>query len=398
VKVQFHWDRYGKADENASCWVRVAQAWAGKKWGFITLPRIGQEVIVEFEEGDPDRPIVTGRVYNGDSKPPYDLPGSATMSTWKSMSSKGGGGFNEIRFEDKKDEEQVFIHAQKNFDLRVKNDRFETIEHNDHLIVKTDKHEHVENNRSEVVDKDHKEKVGGDRHLAVCGKQAVQVGGSHSFVVKGDVIDVFKANHSEQVTGDRYLKASNIVVEAQTISFASGGNYITIDSSGISIIGSKVTIQGGTVLINTAPGSPAGMFTPTEPVPPAAPVQAEEADKADPGEMAQIKKEQLEHKEGKYGKSPVKPFKAQQQGGAADNGADGDNAQPKKLSWIEIELVDEADKPVPGEPYCITLPDGQTVAEGTLDEKGFARVDGIEPGMCRVTFPQLDEPLWERIG
>ena len=114
VKLQFHWDRYGQADENASCWIRVSQLWAGKGWGGMTIPRIGQEVIVEFLEGDPDHPIVTGRVYNGDHRTPYKLPQFATRSGIKSQSSKGGGGFNEIRFEDKKGEEQVFLHAERN--------------------------------------------------------------------------------------------------------------------------------------------------------------------------------------------------------------------------------------------------------------------------------------------
>lgn len=102
VKVQFHWDREGKYDENSSCWTRVSQNWAGKQWGAMFLPRIGQEVIVEFLEGDPDRPIITGRVYNAEQMPPYPLPGEQTKSTIKSNSSKGGGGSNELRFEDKK--------------------------------------------------------------------------------------------------------------------------------------------------------------------------------------------------------------------------------------------------------------------------------------------------------
>jgi type VI secretion system secreted protein VgrG len=118
VKLQFHWDRYGGSDENSSCWVRVAQVWAGKNWGAMHIPRIGQEVVVDFLEGDPDRPIVTGRVYNADQLPPYTLPANMTQSGIKSRSSKGGSGenFNEIRFEDKKGDEQVYIHAEKNQD------------------------------------------------------------------------------------------------------------------------------------------------------------------------------------------------------------------------------------------------------------------------------------------
>ncbi|RUZ70583.1 type VI secretion system tip protein VgrG, partial [Mesorhizobium sp. M7A.F.Ca.US.006.01.1.1] len=123
VKVQFHWDRLGKKDQNSSCFVRVSQTWAGSGWGFIQIPRIGQEVIVDFIEGDPDLPIITGRVYNASQMPPYGLPGSATQSGWKSDSSKGGGGYNELMFEDKAGSELVNFQAQKDHNLLVKHDR-----------------------------------------------------------------------------------------------------------------------------------------------------------------------------------------------------------------------------------------------------------------------------------
>jgi len=248
VKVKFHWDRYSKADENSSCWIRVAQVWAGKNWGAIYTPRIGQEVIVDFLEGDPDQPIITGRVYNAQAKPPYDLPTKKTMSTLKSNSSKGGGGFNEIRFEDKKGEEQIFIHVEKNLDIRVKNDRFETVINNRHLHVEKDKFEHVENKRNEKVDADHKEEIGKDRHLKVKGLEAKEVGKSLSLTVKGDVAEVFKKNHSEQTTKNYYLKAQNIVIEGmQNITLNVGGSYIAIEQTGIEIKTSgQIKIQGTT--------------------------------------------------------------------------------------------------------------------------------------------------------
>ena len=123
VKVQFHWDRVGKKDENSSCWIRVSSTWAGNAWGAIHLPRIGQEVIVDFLEGDPDRPIITGRVYNADNKPPYALPDNKTQSGVKSRSSKEGTTetFNELRFEDKKDAEEIYFHAEKDFERIVEN-------------------------------------------------------------------------------------------------------------------------------------------------------------------------------------------------------------------------------------------------------------------------------------
>jgi len=248
VKVKFHWDRYSKADENSSCWIRVAQVWAGKNWGAIYTPRIGQEVIVDFLEGDPDQPIITGRVYNAQVMPPYDLPTNKTMSTLKSNSSKGGEGFNEIRYEDKKGEEQIFIHAEKNLDIRVKNDRFETVINNRHLHVGKDKFEHVENKRNEKVDADHKEEIGKDRHLKVKGQEAKEVGKNLSLTVKGDVAEVFKKNHSEQTTKNSYLKAQNIVIEGmQNITLNVGGSYIAIEQTGIEIKTSgQIKIQGTT--------------------------------------------------------------------------------------------------------------------------------------------------------
>jgi type VI secretion system secreted protein VgrG len=236
VKLQFHWDRYGAADENSSCWVRVSQQWAGKQWGAMQIPRIGQEVIVEFLEGDPDRPIITGRVYNAVAMPPYGLPAEMTKSTVKSNSSKGGNGFNEIRFEDKKGSEQVFIHGEKDLDIRIKNDAFENIGNDRHLVVTQNRFEHVVNNRNETVDNNHKEQIGNDRNLNVVGKEAKAVGGSLSLTVTGDVIEVFKGNHSEQVTSDYYLKADNIVIEGMTnVTIKVGQSYIAIESGGISI-------------------------------------------------------------------------------------------------------------------------------------------------------------------
>jgi type VI secretion system secreted protein VgrG len=245
VKVLFHWDRYSNADENSSCWIRVSQEWAGKKWGAIYLPRIGQEVIVEFLEGDPDRPIITGRVYNAETMPPYPLPAQQTKSTLKSNSSKGGNGFNEIRFEDKKGSEQIFIHGEMNQDIRIKNDCMEWIGNDRHLVVIKDQNEHVENNRNETVDADHKEKIGKDRHLQVVGKEAKSVGGSLSLTVSGDVIEVFKGAHSEQTTKDYYLKADNVVIEGMTnVTIKVGQSSIAIDTTGINIAAAQIQVQG----------------------------------------------------------------------------------------------------------------------------------------------------------
>ncbi|MBL4764875.1 MAG: type VI secretion system tip protein VgrG [Colwellia sp.] len=247
VKVLFHWDRYGEANEKSSCWIRVSQSWAGKGWGTMQIPRVGQEVLVDFLHGDPDQPIIIGSVYNGTSMPPYTLPANATMSGVKSRSSKGGAGFNEIRLEDKKGDEQIFIHGEKNQDINIKNDCFETIGNDRHLIIKNDQIELVENNRNEEVKADHIEKIGKDRHLEVIGKEAKKVGNSLSLTVTGDVAEVFKANHSMQVTDDSYIKGANICIEAtDNITLKVGGSSISIEASGITIkTGSDIKLDAG---------------------------------------------------------------------------------------------------------------------------------------------------------
>src|SRR5215471_21850644 len=167
VKVQFFWDRQGRHNENSSCWIRVAQGWAGKGWGMIQIPRIGQEVIVHFLEGDPDRPIIAGSVYNADQIVPYTLPNEQTKSTWKSMSSKGGGGFNEIRFEDRKGKEQVFVQGEKDIDIRVKSDRRESIGRDRHLTVARDKLEAVQRDSHVDIARDQVKRIGRDSHVEI---------------------------------------------------------------------------------------------------------------------------------------------------------------------------------------------------------------------------------------
>ncbi len=236
VKVQFPWDRQGKKDDKSSCWVRVSSIWAGKAWGGIYIPRIGQEVLVDFLEGDPDRPIIVGRVYNGANLPPYKLPDEKTKSTLKSDSSKGSDGFNEIRLEDAKGKEQIFIHGEKDLDIRIKNDRREWIGKNRHLIVHQDKIEKVEKDRHESVAGNHMEAIKGDRSLKVEGKEAIDITGSHSLTVTGDVAEVFKAKHSEETTDAYFLKAKEVVINADTnITLKVGSSLLAIEAGGIKL-------------------------------------------------------------------------------------------------------------------------------------------------------------------
>jgi type VI secretion system secreted protein VgrG len=151
IKVQFHWDRKGKKDDNSSCWIRVGQLWAGAQWGSVFIPRIGQEVIVAFLEGNPDRPIVIGCVYHQSNQPPLDLPGEKTRSTVKSDSTIGGGGFNEIRFEDKKGQEAIYVHAQKDRKVEVENDDSETIKHDRTVLITNNLTETIQGKQDTTV-------------------------------------------------------------------------------------------------------------------------------------------------------------------------------------------------------------------------------------------------------
>jgi len=297
IKVHFHWDRYGKADDSASCWIRVAQMWAGKKWGSMYIPRVGQEVIVDFIEGDPDRPIVTGRVYNGDNMPPYDLPANKTKSTTKTNSSKGGQGFNEIRFEDKKGEEQIFIHGEKNKDTRIKNDDLELIGNDKHLIVENDEFEHIK----------------GDKHLTVDADQNEKITGTVSRDIGSDLQEKISMNYGLDAGMEVHIKAGmKVIIEAGTqISLKAGGSFVDIGPAGVSIKGAMVMINSG-----GAAGSGSGCS-------PDAATLPEEADDDKPGEIAEASASSIEKQPVSLGSTTVKAFsnpQAQTLANAAENG------------------------------------------------------------------------------
>ncbi len=185
VKVQFFWDREGKNDANSSCWLRVGTPWAGKQWGVIHIPRIGQEVIVDFMEGDPDAPIIIGSVYNANMMPPYTLPANKTQSGVISRSSMGGSSanFNQIRFEDKKGSEQVLIHAEKNQDIEVENDETHWVGHDRKKTIDHDETTHVKHDRTETVDNNETITIGGNRTETVVKNETITVAQNRSRTV-----------------------------------------------------------------------------------------------------------------------------------------------------------------------------------------------------------------------
>jgi type VI secretion system secreted protein VgrG len=397
VKVQFHWDRRGKGDENSSCWVRVSQPWAGQLWGAINIPRIGQEVIVDFLEGDPDRPIITGRVYNAVEIPPYGLPENQTITTFKTNSHKSEG-FNELRFDDRTGEEQIFVHAQKNFDTRVKNDSFETVVHDKHTVVEHDRFVHIKHDRHKVVDNDEIVTIGKDQHTTIEGKQCVEIKQSMSTKINQAVAVEYGQGYTHKVQQGYLMKAGTFMqVEGGTdITLKCGSSSIVIDSAGVTIKGAMVTIDAsGLCKINSGPGSPALVGVPGQRVPPTSPAKAEDADVADPGKVDELRAQQREAGVGKYGAPQLTPFTPQRGGGAqaASSGGGGEQQQPQQpppTHFFEYTLLDTNGKPVPGERYRIQFSDN-TYTEGTLDENGHVRVDGAPAGETKITFPYADQ-------
>ncbi len=230
VKVQFHWDRDGRRDQSSSCWIRVATHWAGMNWGAIHLPRIGQEVIVDFLEGDPDRPIIVGSVYNAMQPVPYALPANSTQSGIKSNSSKGGAGYNQIRFEDKKGKEEVLIHAQKDMNT--------TIENNESLTVKHDETIAVSNNRSTNIGKDDTTTVGKNMSLTVQSNRTATIMGSDSeTVAKSSTVTIMSSE-------SRTIGSSRTTTITASDALTAGGS-VTITASG-------VTITAPTIVLNAA--------------------------------------------------------------------------------------------------------------------------------------------------
>ena len=205
VKVHFYWDRHDQSNENSSCWIRVSQAWAGKNWGSMHIPRIGQEVIVSFLEGDPDRPLITGRVYNAEQPVPYDLPANATQSGTKSRSSKGGtpANFNEIRMEDKKGEEQLYIHAERNQDIVVEVDETHSVGHDRHKSVGNDERVMIGRDRFRAVKQDDVLLVGSSKTDSISRSYLIEVGDNLRLVCGKSVLEL-NASGQVNLTGAQF--------------------------------------------------------------------------------------------------------------------------------------------------------------------------------------------------
>jgi type VI secretion system secreted protein VgrG len=288
VNVQFYWDRLGKKNGQSSCWVRVASPSAGNGWGMISLPRLGQEVVVDFLEGDPDQPLITGRVHNAEQLPPYALPDHATVSTLKSRSKQGSADqFNELRFEDKAGDEYLLLHAQK--------DRLEFVEETLRTVVGKHEHRTIKENLKEMVlgeyhqtvDKDVKQYFGAKLNTEVSKDLLIKTGGVYSLQAAQDITGESGAAISFKSSRDMHLKIGsnlgadagqnvhikggmNVVIEAgMQISLKAGGSSIVLGPDGVSITGVMVKINSG-----GSPGSGNGA-SPVAPTDPEAPEEPE---------------------------------------------------------------------------------------------------------------------------
>jgi len=258
VKVQFHWDRHGQADDKTSCWLRVSSSWAGDRYGGIAIPRVGMEVLVTFLEGDPDQPLVTGCLYHKEHQVPYDLPANKTRTVFKTLSSPGGGGYNELRIEDRKGAEQIYLHAQRDWD--------ENIEHDQKIRVGHERHDTVEaNSYSEFRAEEHRT-TNADRKTEICTNDHLTVGNSqHIKLGNGQFVEAGNEIHLSS--------GLKVVLEAGSeLTFKAGGSFIKLDGGGATLVGPVVKINSG-----GAPGSGSG-------VAPIAPTLPKPADTAPVGE------------------------------------------------------------------------------------------------------------------
>jgi type VI secretion system secreted protein VgrG len=311
VNVQFFWDKVRKDNTPDNTWVRVAQQWAGNGWGAYFWPRVGDEVVVEFLNGDPDNPLVVGSVYNGTNVPKYALPDMSTRSGWVTRSSKSGSASNanELRFEDKKGSEQIFINAEKDMDHRVENDhrvfvggkeslmvtgnQLEQIGQDHNINVKGNRVENVGSNEDITIGSNRTEKVGGNESLNIGGSRSEKTGGDDSQSIGGNLNEKVGGNSSHNisgsnavqvggsysmtVTGAAYVQsgATLVIQAADGITLSGPGGFITISDAGISISGTMVLINSGGMAI---PGMAGPLTPPTAPTDPKTPTAPDEAD------------------------------------------------------------------------------------------------------------------------
>lgn len=369
VKFLFDIDEPKDASAPPSRPIRMAQASSGPDHGFHAPLRGETEAVVAFSDGNPDRPLILSSV-------PNPKNGSPVKGANKSQQIWKGQANNQIIFEEKKDNEKIYIYAQKDFHLRTKNDRVEWVGHDSHL--------HVVEHLNEKVEGDHSLKLGGNEMVEITGDSNLTVTGktihTHSDTVSikysKDVAVKHDAGHAVDCGSDFYVKAKNIILEgSSSITLTAGGSEVIISGSGVTVKSSAVTIDSNSIKMAMGPGGSATAGTAGSVSDPTPPKEALDADE------------------------PTAPGSG---GGGGGSGGGGGavpvpinppkpyKPDPAKTHWVEIELVDQEGNPLPGKRYTIKTPDNQ-LAESYTDEQGKARLEGIDSGSCEISFPELDE-------
>ncbi len=231
VKVQFFWDREGKADEHTSCWLRVSSSWAGDRYGGIAIPRVGMEVLITFLEGDPDQPLLTGCLYHKENAVPYELPANKTRSVFKTLSSPGGSGYNELRIEDRKGAEQIYLHAQRDWDENIEHDQKIRVGHERHDTVEANSYSEFKSEEHRTTHADRRSEVKANDHLTVGNSQHVKIG-SGQFIEAGNEI--------------HFSSGLKVVLEAGSeLTLKAAGSFIKLDASGITMVGPLIRMNSG---------------------------------------------------------------------------------------------------------------------------------------------------------
>jgi type VI secretion system secreted protein VgrG len=437
VKVQFHWDRDGKNDDHSSCWVRVGQAWAGQGFGANFIPRIGQEVLVRFLEGNPDRPVIGGAVYNGQNPPPIDLPSEKTKSTLRTDSSLGSNGFNEFRFEDSKGNEEIFLHGQKDEKIEVLNDKSQEVRLNEALLVTKDRSLEVDENQSlnvllndasriegsqtRKIDKNHTRHVNADRSTEVGRARSVTVSGKQSVGVVAAAFDFVGAASTLTIGGAYAVTVGGVLNEAVgglKSSQVGGAHVEVVGMSREESVEKNLAVRiGGEVELQIKKG----MTTVTG---------KDAKEKIDGAVQIEVKEpvvfmaKSFELKADKIdiivgGKLALSMAKSgnKVQYGASDMTIDGSgkvkfkgknikkessgSAQSKSLKVKELKDLDDAKKvarasfagkdgkpAMAGLAFELKLPDGST-KKGSIGKDGSMTVGGVKPGECKLSFPDL---------
>ncbi len=407
VKVRFHWDLSGKTDDRASCWLRVAQPWAGTHFGAQFIPRVGDEVVVTFLGGDVDRPIVTGSVYNGTHPNPFDLPSEKTTSGFRTQSTPGGGGYNELSFSDRAGEERIFLRAER--------DLVEEVQRDHKLQVKADQTVSVQRAQLFVVGAAQTMQIGGAQIMNVAGNQQLLAGGSGLLAyggdadfqigqtlttrvdgrehkeVRGQANELYRDDlvtrvlgHATTIVGQHDARrAHNLHVEGSSSSFATGSmllasdkaielrvgeTVVRISEEGIELEGPKLAMRGDTFTLRAAENA---------------------AVEADEGVTLKSKKVLMESESAFLGLAKVAKLKGELvKLNCEDDPIDAlEPPEPPKLTTIT--LCDEQGKPIPNQRFVLVLPDGSEVT-GTLDEAGEAEIEVEASG--EIIFPDVYNP------